>query len=946
MSKKYILAWSFIAMGAILLSIFQMTQASGVNSVTQNNDCGPLSQEAEQGQLSGAMQIGQDSNASGGQYVAAPRDTEGSSSITGNSDKVEFCVLIPEDGDYQIQARVHARSAGNNSMFVAVGGLPSAGYLWDMDVNERYVQDMVSDRNQNDPQTISLTAGAHTLTFANRESDTRLDSFEMIRVGGGSSPTATPVPVSEPTAVPTSQPINLPAEGSGIGQCVGHCVILPFVFVSNFEAPPTPTPGEGAPIGGPSPVSCGDLIQEAENGELFGRMAIISDGNVTAISGNDAENASLVMADRADYCVTINQPGDYTIAANVKSSSFGSNSMFWTLDGSPASGMVWHMNVSNGYSLQTASSGGNPEGGNGGREVYLEAGDHIISFYHREPGVALDRIEVVSISDDAPAPGGSDPIDSELGDYNFPLIDYSNVGLGGGIPNYPNEIRVTGWSQSDIERAINSAQPFTRIILPAGTYNIGTLKITKSNVALVGEGNGCGETILKFGGQDTGILIGNNGSLGSSVNLAINAGRNSKSITVSDGGGFNVGDYVMVRQNDDSELFRADLSRNPDEDWVLNNATQMNKIISKNGNTLILEGGLNLDYKTSLNARVTKVNNMISGVGIENLTLERTSDDSAASASANIYMTYAANSWVQGVHTKNSVRAHIFLSRSYKSEIRGNYLDASFNNGSGGHGYGVRLQGGTTDVLVENNIARLMRHSYIAQIGANGNVFGYNYSADPYGEGFGEIYTDLSVHGGFGHSNLFEGNQAQHAKIDNIHASNSWNLFFRNRLEQDIDNYTYKNELMSKGETTPHIWVHENQYYNTFLANEIGFPGANPATQAVGFSDGRTRDNFTVCKFTNSSDGERGCGRTRETTLIHGTHDFLTGETTWDSSIGATSFPASAYKSQKPSFWGSTAWPTFGPDTLNQNEANKIVPAKSRFLAAQQGNGSFCYLGR
>ena len=122
-------------------------------------------------------------------------------------------------------------------------------------------------------------------------------------------------------------------------------------------------------------------------------------------------------------------------------------------------------------------------------------------------------------------------------------------------------------------------------------------------------------------------------------------------ITVSSGdaGDFNVGDYVFIRQNDDSNLFRADLSRNPNEDWVKNNATQMNKITGKSGNRLTLEGKLNLDYKTSLNARVAKMHNIISGVGIENITLERTSNDYAEYGSGNIYFTYAANSWVEGV---------------------------------------------------------------------------------------------------------------------------------------------------------------------------------------------------------------------------------------------------------------------------------------------------------
>ncbi len=550
--------------------------------------------------------------------------------------------------------------------------------------------------------------------------------------------------------------------------------------------------------------------------------------------------------------------------------------------------------------------------------------------------------------------GGGSPIDpppntsGSINDFvtNKTQTDFSNAGLTNGIPTYPNVIEINGRSEGEIEAAIKNAQPFTKIILPAGVINIGTIDINKDNIILSGSGNGCGETILRFGSNDSGIHIGRGGYTDSSSNLTANANRNSRQITVSNGNAFNVGDYVLIRQNDSGEYFRRDLSRNSGEDWTANNATQMNKVVGKNGNTLALEGGLNLDYLTSLNARVAKVNNMITGVGIENLTLERTSGDSAEYESANIYFKYAANSWVKGVHSIKSVRSHVTFNKGYKSEVRGMYLDASYNNGPGGHGYGVRLEGATTDVLVENNIAKLMRHSFIAQIGANGNVFGYNYSADPYGEGFGEIYTDLSVHGGFGHSNLFEGNQAQHAKIDNIHGSNSSNLFFRNRLEQDINNYTYKDQLMSKGASTPHIWIHENQYYNAFLANEIGFPGANQATQTVGFDSGRVRDNFTVCKYETSNDGERGCGRTRETTINHGTYDHLRNEFMWDNSINERDFPNSVYLNGKPAFWGNSAWPSFGPDTLQLNETQKMIPAKSRFLNAQNGGGSFCHTGR
>ena len=103
--------------------------------------------------------------------------------MNGNGNKVEFCVEIPQDGEYQIQTWVHADSSLVNSMFVAVDNLPAAGYLWDAEISGKFSSDFVSDRNQNDPQTVNLTAGQHTLTFANREPETKLDRFEVVRVG-------------------------------------------------------------------------------------------------------------------------------------------------------------------------------------------------------------------------------------------------------------------------------------------------------------------------------------------------------------------------------------------------------------------------------------------------------------------------------------------------------------------------------------------------------------------------------------------------------------------------------------------------------------------------------------------------------------------------------------------------------------------------------------------
>ncbi|MEM9774470.1 MAG: hypothetical protein AAF902_07825 [Chloroflexota bacterium] len=847
----------------------------------QVGQCGGLTQEAENGKPAGEMRVVNDSRASSGRAVKAT----GSGKSIGDN-RLDFCVRIYEAGHYQIRGRIFAPDDSSNSVLATINNQPAGGMTWHVRANgseykTHFVSSGGSPSGNNPAVTFEIKPGNYQFSIYQRESNFVLDKIQFMRV-------------DEPE---------------------------------------------------PPAHSCGAFQQEAENGKRSGVVKLIEDSSASgrqAVGATTRKNDPAIQNDRVDFCMTVAEAGNYHLAAWVKTSGLGGNSMYVVLDGMPTVGQIWHMDLTNTYSRQVVSIGGNPEGGNPGKTFQLSAGDHMISFYHREPGVVLDRIELVRGSAPEPPQPPEPPQRPDPGDVRKMLpreaqIDYSNAGISGGIPNYPNTIWVQGRTEADIERAIRDAKPYTKIMLPAGTYNIGTIDINKSHIALVGAGNSCGNTVLRFGSNDSGIRISNNGSIGSSTKLTATAYRNSTTIKVGNGSSFNRGDYVFIQQNDDSSLFRRDLSRNPTEDWVRNNSNQINKVVAKSGNTLTLEGGLNLDYKTSLNARVAKVNNMVVGVGIENITIERTKDDYAIGDSANLFFWYTANSWVSGVHSKNAVRAHVYFKRSYKGNVTGNYLDRAFNNGPGGHGYGVRLQDETTDMLVENNIGRLLRHSYLVQSGGNGNVFGYNYSADPYGEGFGEIYTDLSVHGGMGHSNLFEGNQAQHAKVDNIHASNPANVFFRNRLEQDIDNYTYKSQLMSKGASTPHIWVHENQYFNAFLANEIGFPGANKATQTKGFSDGRTRDNFTVCKFTNSSDGERGCGRTRDTTVNHGTHDYLTGRTTWDSSIHERGFPSSLYLSGKPSFWGNSVWPMFGPDRLGLSESQKVIPAKARYLS-----GDYC----
>ena len=78
-----------------------------------------------------------------------------------------------------------------------------------------------------------------------------------------------------------------------------------------------------------------------------------------------------------------------------------------------------------------------------------------------------------------------------------------------------------------------------------------------------------------------------------------------------------------------------------------------------------------------------------------------------------------------------------------------------------------------------------LRHSFSFQAGANGNVNAYNYSLDPNRSEFpSDFGADISMHGHFAYSNLFEGNIVQNIQIDQTWGpSGPLNTFFRNRAE-------------------------------------------------------------------------------------------------------------------------------------------------------------------
>jgi hypothetical protein len=129
--------------------------------------------EAESGTMTAPMQALADTAASAGQYVVVTgQSTQTTASSTGST-TIPF--TVSSAGTYKIWGRVIAPTDKDDSYWVRVDGgswvnwneIP-LGTSWHWD-------DVHDNANSNTPVTVSLAAGAHTVTFAYREDGTQLD---------------------------------------------------------------------------------------------------------------------------------------------------------------------------------------------------------------------------------------------------------------------------------------------------------------------------------------------------------------------------------------------------------------------------------------------------------------------------------------------------------------------------------------------------------------------------------------------------------------------------------------------------------------------------------------------------------------------------------------------------------------------------------------------------
>ncbi len=360
---------------------------------------------------------------------------------------------------------------------------------------------------------------------------------------------------------------------------------------------------------------------------------------------------------------------------------------------------------------------------------------------------------------------------------------WQNAGLTEDIQAPSNQVLITDFG-ADNQGLTNSDNAYAlavqslggqagTIVFPTGEYLFNSTMVVPDSVFLKGES---ADTKLEFDLGGSGHLIQMTGSTSSThYQLSEAAIKGTYEITLENASEFEVGDIVRLGMFDEDLMFSS---------WAYGTLGQIVEITAINEGTLTVADPLNHHYPLSRNPYVRK-QNPIRAAGVECLSIVR--DDETTAQTNNILIQDAYNCVVRNVAGEKCNYGHVDIRSSSHILVEGCYFHHAHGYGGGGKGYGVVLQATSSFCLTRNNIFEHLRHSMIIQSAANGNVFGYNYSYDPFWEdGFlpANSAGDAVLHGNYTYLNLFEGNTIQHMVIDASHGKNGpYNTFFRNRAE-------------------------------------------------------------------------------------------------------------------------------------------------------------------
>lgn len=414
-----------------------------------------------------------------------------------------------------------------------------------------------------------------------------------------------------------------------------------------------------------------------------------------------------------------------------------------------------------------------------------------------------------------------------------------------------------------------------RYIIPAGTWNLITLlHCNRDQKRLIGSGSG--QTIINIAGAGVIRFQGFDGSV-SAITTA--PSRGDTTVQVADASIAAVGETITIRQDLDATVTGVDDNTSPyalgtitPETWAAQAWEQIVEVTAVDTGTDVITftPALALDYDLGKNPEVKRYNNVFDS-GIEGVTINVTVDNGLNALEFDRVRQCLARDVVINDHAKMGIR----IAESYEVEVDSCVVDGARDTGTGGNGYGIAIELGSSRIYVHDCAVRDQRHAFLIQGGSSHCIIAYCYSATPSVENL----TDLSIHGHNVHHNLVEGCIFHGVvEINDFYTETQANLVFRNRI--------LGNASFWDADSRPYaFWVRRN--------SEVALVGNRCETTSV-------------ARIFAGSEGSL--------VLLNGNVDAPTG------------LEDSMYLSAKPASWGAEyIWPPFAGDEVNTIPAEALL---------------------
>lgn len=148
----------------------------------------------------------------------------------------------------------------------------------------------------------------------------------------------------------------------------------------------------------PTASACGSLSGEAEDAELSGAFRMINDATasgstyVVAVDGTTKNMTAPDLSKSMTFCFSVPRAGDYRIEGTTIATTIQTDSFWVSIDQqAPA---IWHVRQSADWTASPVRAAPSRDA----LVVSLEAGEHAVTFLNREPGIRLDRVELVALN--------------------------------------------------------------------------------------------------------------------------------------------------------------------------------------------------------------------------------------------------------------------------------------------------------------------------------------------------------------------------------------------------------------------------------------------------------------------------------------------------------------------------------------------------------------------